>query len=144
MRVFFQSLQELRSLEADLEDKQREQRMTEERLRRRERELAEREIDLLQRELNMMIMQQAAAAAGTKGGGGGPAAAAAGTGSGGATAAVAGTPTPKKRRGHFKRSKLKLLKKDGSRGESDNVDGVSSTIISGPSGEFVGFIVCKW
>ena len=50
-------LQELRSLEAELSDKQREQRMVEERLRQREAELAEREIDLLQRELNIMIQQ---------------------------------------------------------------------------------------
>ena len=50
-------LQELRSLEAELSDKQREQRMAEERLRQREAELAEREIDLLQRELNIMIQQ---------------------------------------------------------------------------------------
>ena len=49
--------QELRSLEAELSDKQREQRMVEERLRQREAELAEREIDLLQRELNIMIQQ---------------------------------------------------------------------------------------
>ena len=50
-------MQELRSLEAELSDKQREQRMAEERLRQREAELAEREIDLLQRELNIMIQQ---------------------------------------------------------------------------------------
>ena len=49
--------QELRSLKAELSDKQREQRMVEERLRQREAELAEREIDLLQRELNIMIQQ---------------------------------------------------------------------------------------
>jgi len=51
-------LQELRSLEAELYDKQREQRQTEERLKQREKELAEREIDLLERELNIMILQQ--------------------------------------------------------------------------------------
>jgi hypothetical protein len=48
----------LRSLEAELSDKQREQRVAEERLRQREAELAEREIDLLQRELNIMIQQE--------------------------------------------------------------------------------------
>jgi len=104
-------------------DKQREQRQVEERLRRRERELAEREIDLLQRELNMMIMQQATAANAT-------AAGQAGTAGHVNAAANAGTPTPKKRRGHFKRSKLKLLKKEGSRGDGDE-----PSIISGPSGE---------
>ena len=40
-----------------MSDKQREQRLAEERLRQREAELAEREIDLLQRELNIMIQQ---------------------------------------------------------------------------------------
>ena len=50
--------QELRSLEAELYDKQREQRQTEERLKQREKELAAREIDLLERELNIMILQQ--------------------------------------------------------------------------------------
>jgi hypothetical protein len=40
-------LQELRSLEAELYDKQREQRQTEERLKQREKELAAREIDLV-------------------------------------------------------------------------------------------------
>ena len=55
--IFF-TLQELRSLEAELYDKQREQRQTEERLKQREKELAEREIDLLERELNIMILQQ--------------------------------------------------------------------------------------
>ena len=54
-QLFFQ---ELRSLEAELYDKQREQRQTEERLKQREKELAEREIDLLERELNIMILQQ--------------------------------------------------------------------------------------
>ena len=51
-------------------------------------ELAEREIDLLERELNMMMIQQERAAA-------------------------AAAPTPKKRKGKFKKSRLRLLKKDG-------------------------------
>ncbi|CAB4058334.1 MAP3K9 [Lepeophtheirus salmonis] len=46
---------ELRSKEAELDDKQREQRLTEERLKQREAELAEREKDLLHRELNQNI-----------------------------------------------------------------------------------------
>lgn len=69
--------------------------MAEERLRRREAQLAEREIDLLKRELNMMIVQ-------TQG----------------------GTPTPKKRKGNFKK---KLLKQK----EEKN-----SSVISAPSGKF--------
>ena len=61
INIFFLSLiQELRSKEAVLDDKQREQKMIEERLKQREAELAEREIDLLQRELNVMILQQQA------------------------------------------------------------------------------------
>lgn len=51
-------------------------------------ELAEREIDLLERELSMMIIQQERAAA------------------------AAAAPTPKKRKGKFKKSRLRLLKKD--------------------------------
>ncbi len=57
-KIHIFTLQELRSLEAELYDKQREQRQTEERLKQREKELAEREIDLLERELNIMILQQ--------------------------------------------------------------------------------------
>ena len=68
--------------------------MAEERLRRREAQLAEREIDLLKRELNMMITQ-------TQG----------------------GTPTPRKRKGNFKK---KLLKQK----EEKN-----SSVISAPSGK---------
>ena len=78
--------------------------MVEEKLRQREKELAEREIDLLQRELNMMIQQRAAVEANAA-----------------AAAVAANTPTPKKRRGNFKKSRLKLLKKD-------------NTMISAPSG----------
>lgn len=54
-----------------------------------QQELAEREIDLLERELNMMMIQQEQAAA------------------------AASTPTPKKRKGKFRKSRLRLLKKDG-------------------------------
>jgi len=55
--------------------------MQEEALRQREQELAEREIELVERELNVMILQQ-----------------------------VMSKPTPKKRIGKFKKSRLKLLK----------------------------------
>ena len=41
-----------------LDDKQREQKIIEDRLKQREAELAERELDLLQRELNVIILQQ--------------------------------------------------------------------------------------
>ena len=58
--------------------------MQEEVLRKREQELAEREIELVERELNIMILQQ-----------------------------IMNKPTPKKRKGKFKKSKLKLLSKSG-------------------------------
>lgn len=61
-----------------------QQKIQEEFLRKREQELAEREIDLLERELNIMILQQ-----------------------------QQGRPTPKKRKGKFKKSRLKLLKSGG-------------------------------
>jgi hypothetical protein len=66
-------------------------------LRRREQELAEREIELIERELNVMILQQ-----------------------------VMSKPTPKKRIGKFKKSRLKLLKTSGCKS------------ISEPSGIFRG------
>ena len=69
--------------------------MAEERLKRREAQLAEREIDLLKRELNMMIVQT-----------------------------NSGTPTPKKRKGNFKK---KLLKQ-----KEEKI----SSVISAPSGKF--------
>ena len=53
-------------------------------LKKREIELHEREIDLLERELNIMILQQ-----------------------------QQDRPTPKKRKGKFKKSRLKLLKYGG-------------------------------
>ena len=94
----------MRSKEAVLDDKQREQKMIEEQLKQREAELAEREIDLLQRELNVMILQQQGAA---------------------------GVPTPKKRKGNFKKSRLKLLKNKAS---SDSVNQSSASMISAPLG----------
>ena len=123
----FPLLQELRSLEAELDDKRREQRLAEERLRQREAELAEREIDLLQRELKWMIRQQNADT-GEEGEEGAPASAGAPSGAPGAANAT--TPTPKKRKGNFKRSRLKLLKKDSRSGDPPNV----SSVISAPSG----------
>ena len=75
--------------------------MIEERLKQREAELAEREIDLLQRELNVMILQQQ-----------GPSA-----------------PTPKKRKGNFKKSRLKLLKNKA------DVNQSSTSMISAPLGK---------
>ena len=93
-------MKELRSKEAVLDDKQREQKMIEERLKQREAELAEREIDLLQRELNVMILQQQ-----------GP-----------------NAPTPKKRKGNFKKSRLKLLK-------NKDVNQSSTSMISAPLGK---------
>jgi len=59
-----------------------QQRQHEENLRQREQELAAREIAILERELTVMIIQQQ------------------------------NTPTPNKRRGKFKKSRLKLNKKE--------------------------------
>ncbi|XP_014219866.1 mitogen-activated protein kinase kinase kinase 10 isoform X2 [Copidosoma floridanum] len=73
---------ELRSREEELTKAQVQQREHEENLRQREQELAAREIELLERELAMMIIQQQ------------------------------NTPTPNERRGKFKKSKLKLNKKE--------------------------------
>lgn len=70
-----------------------QQRQHEENLRQREQELAAREIDLLERELTVMIIQQQ------------------------------NTPTPNKRRGKFKKSRLKFNKKE------------PGSNISAPSGE---------
>ncbi len=91
--------------------------------------MAEREIDLLQRELKWMIRQQTtteAAATATEEDGSAAAVMAAMLAS-----SAAGTPTPKKRKGNFKRSRLKLLKKDSRSGDSPVV---SSSVISAPSG----------
>ena len=84
-----------------LDDKQREQKMAEERLKQREADLAERELDLLQRELNVMILQQQDHNR---------------------------VPTPKKRKGNFKKSRLKLLK------TNKDVSQSSSSMISAPLG----------
>ncbi|XP_043283929.1 uncharacterized protein [Venturia canescens] len=73
---------ELRCREEELTKAQVQQRQNEEILRQREQELAAREIDLLERELTVMIIQQQ------------------------------NTPTPNKRRGKFKKSRLKLNKKE--------------------------------
>ncbi|XP_011333896.1 mitogen-activated protein kinase kinase kinase 11 isoform X2 [Ooceraea biroi] len=73
---------ELRCREEELTKAQVQQRQHEECLRQREQELAAREIDLLERELTVMIIQQQ------------------------------NTPTPNKRRGKFKKSRLKLNKKE--------------------------------
>ena len=88
-------LQELHNLEVNLVETQREQRLQEQRLQQREAELAERELTLLQRELHVMMAQQQPSQS---------------------------IPTPKKRKGKFK--KKMLLKKESS----------SSSMISGPSG----------
>nr|XP_033335125.1 mitogen-activated protein kinase kinase kinase 11-like isoform X7 [Megalopta genalis] len=74
--------EELRCREEELTKAQVQQRQHEENLRQREQELAAREIDLLERELTVMIIQQQ------------------------------NTPTPNKRRGKFKKSRLKLNKKE--------------------------------
>ncbi|XP_057328794.1 mitogen-activated protein kinase kinase kinase 9-like isoform X2 [Microplitis mediator] len=73
---------ELRCREEELTKAQVQQKQQEENLRQREQELAAREIDLLERELTVMIIQQQS------------------------------TPTPNKRKGKFKKSRLKLNKKE--------------------------------
>lgn len=75
-------LQELQCREEELSKAQLQQKIVEEHLRQREQELEAREIDLLERELHMMIAQQQS------------------------------TPTPNKRKGKFKRNRLKQLKKE--------------------------------
>lgn len=77
---------ELRSREEELNKAFVQQKLQEEFLRQREQELDEREIGLLERELNMMILAQQKAH---------PA------------------PAPRKRAGHFRKSRLKLLKSGG-------------------------------
>ncbi|XP_064489726.1 mitogen-activated protein kinase kinase kinase 11-like isoform X2 [Ornithodoros turicata] len=77
---------ELRCREEELNKAFVQQKLQEEFLRQREQELAEREIDLLERELNVMILAQQKAH---------PA------------------PAPRKRAGHFRKSRLKLLKSGG-------------------------------
>ncbi|XP_015587931.1 mitogen-activated protein kinase kinase kinase 11 isoform X2 [Cephus cinctus] len=74
--------EELRCREEELTKAQVQQKQHEENLKQREQELAAREIDLLERELTVMIIQQQ------------------------------NTPTPNKRRGKFKKSRLKLNKKE--------------------------------
>lgn len=82
LHIYFRSHKELRCREEELTKAQVQQRQHEENLRQREQELAAREIDLLERELTVMIIQQQ------------------------------NTPTPNKRRGKFKKSRLKLNKKE--------------------------------
>nr|XP_060639652.1 mitogen-activated protein kinase kinase kinase 10 [Anolis sagrei ordinatus] len=75
---------ELRSREEELLRAAEEQKTQEAELRRREQELAEREIDIVERELNLIMMQMGQE-----------------------------RPRVKKRKGHFRRSRLKL--RDGNR-----------------------------
>ncbi|KAM8853968.1 mitogen-activated protein kinase kinase kinase 10 [Synchiropus picturatus] len=75
---------ELRSWEEALARAAEEQREQEEQLRRREQELAEREIDIVERELNIIIHQM-----------------------------YQEKPSVKKRKGHFKKSRLLKLGRDG-------------------------------
>lgn len=75
--------QELRSWEEALARAAEEQRTQEELLKRREQELAEREIDIVERELNIIIHQM-----------------------------YQEKPHVKKRKGHFKKSRLMKLGRD--------------------------------
>ena len=80
-----------------------QQKVQEDFLRKREQELAEREIELVERELNIMILQQ-----------------------------IMNKPTIKKRKGKFKKSRLKLLKSGGGKN------------ISQPSGKTTARIQCEF
>ncbi|ELU16304.1 hypothetical protein CAPTEDRAFT_32270, partial [Capitella teleta] len=88
IEAMFQDLRskekELRSREDEINEAAVQQREQEEVLKRREQELAEREIELVERELNIMILQQ-----------------------------IMSKPTPKKRKGKFRKSRLKMLKASG-------------------------------
>lgn len=92
--------QELRSREEELTRAALQQKSQEELLKRREQQLAEREINVLERELNILIFQL-----------------------------NKDKPNVKKRKGKFKRSRLKL--KDGNR-------------ISLPSGEHADWTKLKY
>lgn len=76
--------QELRSWEEALARAAEEQKEQEEQLKRREQELAEREFDIVERELNILIHQM-----------------------------YQEKPSVKKRKGHFKKSRLLKLGRDG-------------------------------
>ena len=90
--------QELRSREEEINEAALQQKIQEELLRQREEEIVQREIELVERELNIIILQQ-----------------------------ITSKPTPNKRKGKFKKSKLKLLKSGIKSGKS----------ISQPSGDFL-------
>lgn len=79
-------LKELRTREDELNRAALQQKLQEEFLQKRELELAAREIELVERELNIMMLQQ-----------------------------IMNKPTPKKRKGKFKTSRLKLLKSGSSK-----------------------------
>lgn len=96
-------LQELRSREEELTKAALQQKLQEEFLKKREQELAEREIDLLERELNIMILQQ-----------------------------IMNKPTPKKRKGKFKKNRLNKQRSGGK-------------TISEPSGKWaLPLPACQW
>ncbi|XP_065563675.1 mitogen-activated protein kinase kinase kinase 11-like isoform X2 [Artemia franciscana] len=78
---------DLRCREEELRKAQLQQKIFEENLRKREKELAEREINLLERELRVMINQQAKISS-------------------------PDVPEPNKRKGKFKKSRLRLLRKE--------------------------------
>jgi len=82
--------QELRSREEDLNRAAEQQKLHGDILSLREQELARREVELIERELNIMILQQ-----------------------------ISNKPTPKKRNGKFKKSRLKLLKSSGGKNISE-------------------------
>ncbi|XP_065348084.1 uncharacterized protein slpr isoform X5 [Cloeon dipterum] len=95
---------ELRSREEELSKAQVHQQIFEQHLLEKEQELKAREFDLLQRELHMMMAQQQQ------------------------------TPTPFKRKGKFKRSRLKQLKKEPGQSISFPSDYVESDWSDHPQG----------
>ena len=86
------ALQELRSREDELNRAAVQQKMQEDFLKQREQELAEREVELVERELNIMILQQ-----------------------------MMNKPIPKKRKGKFKKSRLKLLRPTSSKSVTEEL-----------------------
>lgn len=89
----------MRSREDELNRGALQQKMHEEYLQRREKDLVKREIDLVERELNILLLQQGMS-----------------------------KPTPKKRKGKFRASQLKLLRQGRGKNISEPSGGVSFLI----------------
>lgn len=98
----------MRCREEELSKAQVQQKQQEENLRQREQELAAREIDLLERELTVMIIQQQT------------------------------VPTPNMRKGKFKKSRLKLNKKE----PGSNISAPSGTLLIVIVVVIITYLIC--